>query len=127
MVGGLSACGIRFRFISDNTKGWLMNFDLNLFNSGQEIRVVEQSWILGQHSNNCVDGRRRLLLVKSKFEVHVHYYEIVSASGQVQVKRRGVALSWLEVPKNGRFIPEDVLRPIKPAQSSMNALHSDFS
>ena len=76
MVGRLSASWVQFCRVSDDAEGRLVYFDQNLINGSGQIGLVKQRRILGKHSDDSVDCGCRLVLVESKFEVHVHYNKI---------------------------------------------------
>ena len=124
VISRLSGLAFALGGVTNNTESRFVSDDLNLANA-IEIVVLDEL-VLEDEFLETFKSTSRLMLIKTKLEVHAHQSEVVTTVGNVDIEGR-ITLGRLVESEDSFRVTEDILRSNESVHGSLNAHKSSFS
>lgn len=124
VISRLSGLAFALGGVTNNTESRFVSDDLDFANA-IEIVVLDEL-VLEDESLETFKSTSRLMLIKTKLEVHAHQSEVITAVGNVDIEGR-ITLGRLVESEDSFRVTEDILRSNESVHGSLNAHKSSFS
>jgi len=123
VISRLSGLAFALGGVTNNTESRFVSDDLNLANAIEIVMLDEL--VLEDEFLETFKSTSRLMLIKTKLEMHAHQSEVVTTVGNVNIEGR-ITLGRLVESEDSFRVTEDILRSNESVHGSLDAHKSSF-